>query len=178
MWKALSGSLSVDQRIKSVGISLASKCDCCSTGHEENASHVLSSGDFADKVWRKVGALVGVCWRTKQIRVVSWKKPHHNRVKLNVDGSSLGNPGQIGGGRLIKNERSELVSAFSSYFGEGTNNGAELRALIESLKLRSELGVNHIDIECHSSLVVSWVSSLKCSLWYLWDFWDNLLNLL
>ena len=37
----------------------------------------------------------------KQIR---WEKPRHGWVKLNTDGSSLGNPRLAGGGGLIRDE--------------------------------------------------------------------------
>ncbi|CAI9763285.1 unnamed protein product [Fraxinus pennsylvanica] len=116
--------------------------------------------------------------KAKQIRVVSWTKPIHNRVKLNVDGSSLGNPGQAGGGGMIRNEKCELVSAFCTYFGEATNNEAELRAIIEGLRICRELEVYQLDIECDSLLVVSWILSQKCPIWYLWDFWEDLVELL
>ncbi|CAI9770236.1 unnamed protein product [Fraxinus pennsylvanica] len=66
MWKALNGSLSVDEKIKAVSINLAAKCDCCPMGHEETASHILSSGEFADKIWKKVSLLMGVRWRARQ----------------------------------------------------------------------------------------------------------------
>ena len=37
----------------------------------------------------------------KQIR---WERPSHGWVKLNTDGSSLGNPGPAGGGGVIHDE--------------------------------------------------------------------------
>ncbi|CAI9763284.1 unnamed protein product [Fraxinus pennsylvanica] len=119
MWKALNRSLGVDERIKAVGINLASKY-----------------------------------------------------------GSSLGNPGQVGGGGVIRNEKDELVSAFCTYFGEATNNEAELRAIIEGLRICRELEVYHLDIERDSLIVVSWILSQKCPVWYLWDFWEDLVELL
>ena len=33
---------------------------------------------------------------------MSWTKPIANWSKLNIDGSSLGNPGRVSGGGLIK----------------------------------------------------------------------------
>ncbi|CAI9774663.1 unnamed protein product [Fraxinus pennsylvanica] len=66
MWKALSGSLSVDSSIRKVGIAIASKCNCCLVGHEENTDHVLSTGDFADEVWKKLSHYLGLQWRSKQ----------------------------------------------------------------------------------------------------------------
>lgn len=86
--------------------------------------------------------------KVKQIRVVSWTKPIHNRIKLNVDGSSLGNLGQAGRGGVVQNDKGELISAFNIFFREATNNEVELRALIESLKICREPKLYHIDIKC------------------------------
>ncbi|CAI9774666.1 unnamed protein product [Fraxinus pennsylvanica] len=66
MWKALSGSLSVDSSIRKVGIAIASKCNCCLVGHDKNTDHVLSTGDFADEVWKKLSHYLGLQWRSKQ----------------------------------------------------------------------------------------------------------------
>ncbi|CAI9782831.1 unnamed protein product [Fraxinus pennsylvanica] len=66
MWKAFSGALSVDNKVRQMGVALASSCDCCLTGMEETASHVLSTGEVENEVWRKVSVALGIRWRTKQ----------------------------------------------------------------------------------------------------------------
>ncbi|CAI9755487.1 unnamed protein product [Fraxinus pennsylvanica] len=68
MWKALSGALSVDNRVRQMGVSLASRCDCCLMGMEETISHVLSTGDVANEVWRKMSGILGIRWRSKQMK--------------------------------------------------------------------------------------------------------------
>ena len=40
----------------------------------------------------------------KIVRPIQWSKPEASWLKLNTDGSSLGNPGLAGGGGLIRNE--------------------------------------------------------------------------
>lgn len=52
--------------------------------------------------------------------MVSWTKRVHNRIKHNVDGSSLGNLGQAGRGGVVQNDKGELISAFSIFFREAT----------------------------------------------------------
>ncbi|CAI9775522.1 unnamed protein product [Fraxinus pennsylvanica] len=274
IWKALSGSLSFDDRIRQVGVAMASRCNCCTTGHEEDSNHVLSTGDFADEVWRRLSLALGVSWRTRQswwdrikiwwarakrssqlgclqgfipclvtwrlwirrykarmeglyesvedvvlsirfwlrhlttnvkktrvltreeetflidmgipcvvrklspIHLVTWKKPMVGRAKLNVDGSSLGNSGQAGGGGVIRNDKGMVLAAFATNFGIASNNEAELRALLEGLKLCQHIGVFHVDVECDSKIVVEWMLKRKCTVWYLWDFWEELLNLM
>ncbi|XP_042952307.1 uncharacterized protein LOC122289402 [Carya illinoinensis] len=60
MWKFFNNALSVDDRIKSIGIPLASKCDCCVHGAYENRDHVLANGDIAKEVWRITYAQMGL----------------------------------------------------------------------------------------------------------------------
>lgn len=38
------------------------------------------------------------------IKQIRWEKPSRGWMKLNVDGASKGNPGQAGGGRLLRDE--------------------------------------------------------------------------
>ncbi|CAI9757138.1 unnamed protein product [Fraxinus pennsylvanica] len=172
IWKALSGSLSFDDRIRQVGVAMVSRCNCCITGHEEDAYHVLSTGDFADehlannvtktrvltREEEKTLTDMGIpCIVGKQSPVcfVTWKKPIAGRVKINVDGSSLGNPGRA-----------------------ASNNEAELKATIEGLKLCQHIGAFHVDLECDSKIVVDLMLKRKCTVWYLWDFWEQLWKLM
>ncbi|XP_042969028.1 uncharacterized protein LOC122301702 [Carya illinoinensis] len=96
-------------------------------------------------------------------RVVSWPKPSNGFVKLNVDGSYQGNPCNCGGGWIIQDSRGMFLGAFSAYFGHGTNNEAELRALKEGVALCKSLSFYSLEIECDSKLVVDWVVSGKCN---------------
>ncbi|KAF5443062.1 hypothetical protein F2P56_035654 [Juglans regia] len=109
-------------------------------------------------------------------RLISWKKPTIGWVKLNVDGSCRGNPGNCGGGGLIRDSLGNFKAAFSSHFVHGTNNEGELRALIEGVGVCKEMGFTNITLECDSSLVVNWLKCQRCSMWYLWDYWDELLD--
>ncbi|CAI9758516.1 unnamed protein product [Fraxinus pennsylvanica] len=114
------------------------------------------------------------------VHLVTWKKPMVGRAKLNIDGSSLGNPGQAGGGGggVIRNDKGMVLAAFATNFGIASNNEAELRALLEGLKFCQHIGVFHVDVECDSKIVVEWMLKCKCIVWYLWDFWEELLNLM
>lgn len=41
-----------------------------------------------------------------------WKRLSHGWVKLNTDGSSLGNPGPAGGGEVIRDEEGAWIVGF------------------------------------------------------------------
>jgi hypothetical protein len=56
----MTNSLSVDERIRRIGISLVSKCECCPQGGFEDLDHVLYSGKVAAKLWQICSSLLGV----------------------------------------------------------------------------------------------------------------------
>lgn len=57
--------------------------------------------------------------------------------KLNIDGSSKN--GLIAGGGIIWDGNGVMVAAFSTFYGEGTNNLAEFLALKEGLPICYEM---------------------------------------
>lgn len=42
------------------GVALASRCDCCSSPHEETFDHIFATGEIAFKVWRAASMALGV----------------------------------------------------------------------------------------------------------------------
>ncbi|KAJ0088691.1 hypothetical protein Patl1_32423 [Pistacia atlantica] len=147
------------------------RCRC--KARMENSAESAKSVWLAVRVWiRKISSLmvkqVAISARDEVIlrdlevpyvgrsqnipKLVYWRKPAEGWIKLNVDGSCRGNPGNCGGGGVIRDTLGNFKGAFSSYFGQGTNNEAELKALIAGVSLR------------------------KCTAWYLWDYRDELLS--
>uniref|UniRef100_A0A7N2LJL1 RNase H type-1 domain-containing protein n=1 Tax=Quercus lobata TaxID=97700 RepID=A0A7N2LJL1_QUELO len=59
---------------------------------------------------------------------VRWLPPPINWLKLNSDGSSMGNPGLAGGGGLIRNEIGEWVKGYARATGCASSVAAELWA--------------------------------------------------
>jgi hypothetical protein len=66
--------------------------------------------------------------RSDFAQIVRWSPPSHGRYKLNCDGSSFGNPGQSGGGGILRDHGGAFLWAFSDYFGVGTSMVAEAKA--------------------------------------------------
>lgn len=85
------------------------------------------------------------------------------RATLNVDGNSLGNPGQAGEG-VIRNEKGSVLAAFATNFEIASNNETEMRALLVRLNLCQEIGVTHVDIESDSKIVEDWILSSNCKI--------------
>lgn len=71
-----------------------------------------------------------------------------------MDGASRGNPGQSGIGVLVVRPDGTRKK-IRKYLGEGTNNEAEYKALIEALSYLSNENVHEIKIHTDSQLVAS-----------------------
>ncbi len=77
-----------------------------------------------------------------------------NKVILNVDGASRGNPGPSAIGVMIKNENREVIARISQTIGITTNNQAEYQALIAGLKKAISLGARQVILNSESELMV------------------------
>ncbi|KAK4733771.1 hypothetical protein R3W88_008032 [Solanum pinnatisectum] len=88
--------------------------------------------------------------------MVQWTKPPDKWVKVNTDGSALCNPGRIGAGGIIRNPKGELILAFSTPLGEGTNNQAEVEAAILGLSWCANLRYKNVILEVDSQVFGGW----------------------
>ena len=66
---------------------------------------------------------------------IHWQRPPKNWVKLNTNGSSLGNPGLVGGGGLLHNTNGEWMKGFARATGVTTSATTELWALCDGIRL-------------------------------------------
>ena len=76
------------------------------------------------------------------------------RVIINTDGASRGNPGPAAIGATIKDERGRLITTISQSIGVTTNNQAEYQAIIAALEKAVSLGARQVEIRADSELVV------------------------
>lgn len=70
---------------------------------------------------------------TKIGRWCQWQRPTTGYHKLNADGSAR--DGVITGGGVVRDEQGKLIAAFSSFYGNGTNNESEFLALKVGVEL-------------------------------------------
>ena len=96
----------------------------------------------------------------KQIR---WEKLGLGWVKLNTDGSSLGNPGLAGGGGLIRDEEGAWVVGFARNIGISSSFIAELWALRDGLMICVHRNFNAIEVEVDARVVIDVLSASKCT---------------
>lgn len=76
------------------------------------------------------------------------------KVIINADGASRGNPGPAAIGATIKNEQGTLIATVSRGIGIATNNQAEYRAIIAALEEAIRLGAKQVDVTLDSQLIV------------------------
>ncbi|KAF5450654.1 hypothetical protein F2P56_030985, partial [Juglans regia] len=198
MWQANHEGLPVDDNLRKVAAPIVSKCVCCESGAYEDMDHVLSRGEVAQYVWRKVGLKLKAAekWNKvddavlmdlgvpikhktrKEVRLVGWKKPRDGWYKLNTDGCSLGNPRRLGVGGVIRDEKGDLRLAYAEEIPEGTNNNAELISLLHGLRHCRDMGLQLVEVEMDSNILVNWLRKSICGIWYLEDFWEEIMQLL
>ena len=85
--------------------------------------------------------------RPKNIVLVSWEKPPEGWMKLNTDGSALGNPGKVGGGGLIQNHHGDWIRGYAKALDNTNSFMVELWALRDGLAIAKELGLNNLIVE-------------------------------
>jgi ribonuclease HI len=71
-----------------------------------------------------------------------------------TDGGARGNPGPAAAGGVIVGAEGALIAEVSEYIGVATNNVAEYRALILTLRRALDEGCRNVDIRMDSELVV------------------------
>ncbi|KAJ6420916.1 hypothetical protein OIU84_028322 [Salix udensis] len=86
---------------------------------------------------------------TKETIQILWQRPPWDFVKINVDGSSLGNLGRIGAGGLIRASTGNFLVGFTIFAGVACNLLPELLAIAKGLKLAWDRGYRKIN--CHSN---------------------------
>ncbi|KAK0586367.1 hypothetical protein LWI29_005771 [Acer saccharum] len=103
-------------------------------------------------------------WKT---RIPAWMiSAKKVSLSSNLTGSSRG-------GGILRDANGYFKGAFTSHYSVGSNNRAELKALFDGIRLCKRLSYSSVIIVSDSKIVVDWFRVGKCTLWYLWDFWDG-----
>ncbi|XP_019055746.1 PREDICTED: uncharacterized protein LOC109115811 [Nelumbo nucifera] len=120
----------------------------------------LSEDDLL-RNWKEIASSTPV----KDTSLPSWAPPPSGFVKLNFDGSSMGNPGPSGIGGVLRNEEGMIISLFSGPIGLGDSLKAEISAVIEGTQRAIELNITNLVIEGNSKLVVDWLRIDTANFW-------------
>ena len=76
------------------------------------------------------------------------------RLVVNVDGGSRGNPGPAAAAAVLATPNGEVVEQLGERIGEATNNVAEYRALLLGIERARALGAREVELIGDSELVV------------------------
>lgn len=82
------------------------------------------------------------------------------RVKVNCDGGSRGNPGPSALGVVITTKDGQIIEEFGEYLGEQTNNYAEYSAVIKALEKLRDLNILDADFYLDSELIVKQLNGI------------------
>ena len=83
-----------------------------------------------------------------------------DRVIVNCDGGSRGNPGPSALGVVIATHDGQIIEEFGEYLGEQTNNYAEYSAVVRALEKLRELDIYEADFYLDSELIVKQLNGI------------------
>nr|GEU97029.1 polynucleotidyl transferase, ribonuclease H-like superfamily protein [Tanacetum cinerariifolium] len=89
--------------------------------------------------------------KVKNEFLISWVAPPVSWVVLNTDGASRGNPGDAGGGGILRDAQGYFICAFAENYGICTMMSAEILALLQGILMARDarikkLIIKHLDI--------------------------------
>ncbi|OVA20883.1 Ribonuclease H domain [Macleaya cordata] len=113
--------------------------------------------------------------RRRPIKVLRWSTPPPGYFILNTDGSA--SDLSAAGGGVIRDNQGWIVAAFHRFYGSGTNNLAESRALLDGLDLCSQMGIRRIAVRVDSNLVASWYHYNRNIPWRVLRWWQKIRHL-
>ncbi|XP_059073499.1 uncharacterized protein LOC131874235 [Cryptomeria japonica] len=96
-----------------------------------------------------------------------WIPPKTGNFKMNFDGASRGNPGKSGYGAIIRNEFGNFVGAKYGSLGINTNNMAELVGLLVGLEWCVAHGIQDVEVEGDSQIILNGISNQNFENWKL-----------
>ncbi|CAL0329797.1 unnamed protein product [Lupinus luteus] len=83
-----------------------------------------------------------------------WKRPTHDRIKINCDGAARGCPGIAGGGTIFRNYKGDVLACFSDFYENQEALYGELNTTIEAIQFAYKKGWKKVWLEVDSSTVV------------------------
>ena len=89
---------------------------------------------------------------------IGWKRPPSSWMKLNTDGSVIGETGPAGAGGILRDALGNWVAGFTTYLDGCMIDEAESLALIHGLKMAWNLGARKIIVETDSLQAFKWVT--------------------
>lgn len=109
------------------------------------------------------------------IRVLWWEDTDHEWI-LNTDGTTKDN--KAGGGGVLRKKNIHHLPNIFNYFGEGTSNMAESRALLYGLNMCKENEIFNNLLKYDSKLVINWLLKISRIPFQLSRWWRKIFSTL
>ncbi|CAN1756679.1 Putative ribonuclease H protein At1g65750 [Linum perenne] len=91
----------------------------------------------------------------RQTQLIAWRPGEEGWATLNTDGSRLHRSGATAIGGLIRDERGKFVRAFCANVGDCSITRAELRAIVEGVKMAWNLGFRKVAVQTDSRAAIA-----------------------
>ncbi|XP_042495183.1 uncharacterized protein LOC122074441 [Macadamia integrifolia] len=104
---------------------------------------------------------------------IIWCKPPLAWQKINIDGSSMGNPRRAGGGGVICDSNGKVIFSFKHFLGISTNYYAEFMRFLHGIRHAMGQRITNLWIETDSVAVVTAVQG-KSLPWFALQEWLSL----
>lgn len=108
------------------------------------------------------------CVHDVKVTSILWIKPLDKWVNLNSDGSCLSD-GRIGVGGVIRNNEGDLLLAFFTPLGHGSNNQAQIEVVFFFFGIAwcVQMGFHKVILEVESELLHKWINRQISPPWYI-----------
>lgn len=98
--------------------------------------------------------MIESCQHEIRVIQVKWTKHPSTLVKLNMDGSAIDNPGKIRASDIIRDHTYNLIYAFVTPLGIGSNNQAEMQMATLGITWCIQHVYNRVILEVDSEFLV------------------------
>ncbi|CAN1295022.1 Putative ribonuclease H protein At1g65750 [Linum perenne] len=99
----------------------------------------------------------------RQAQLIGWRRADEGCFSLNADGSLYSNRSSAAASGVIRDDNGRFVSAFTANFGTCSIMRAELRGIIEGMKLAWDKGIRKLSIQSDSRAAVQMLSNRNIS---------------
>ncbi|KAG9452986.1 hypothetical protein H6P81_005890 [Aristolochia fimbriata] len=95
-----------------------------------------------------------------------WLPPPEGKLKVNVDGSSMGNPGPAGFG-VFRDSEGNILMSYSGSLGVDDSTSAETHGVLQTLRLFRAHFSGELIVEGDSKNVIGWCRQTSAPPWRL-----------
>ncbi|KAL0391182.1 UNVERIFIED_CONTAM: putative ribonuclease H protein [Sesamum calycinum] len=156
LWRLFQDRIPMDTQMRQKGFSFPSKSPSPHTVCSTDLNEHTVEGRFTSGCRNGFHILPA---SSSSPRIVRWRAPSPSRFKLNIDGSSIGNPGLAGATGIIRDLTGHVHIAYQFALGTGTSVLAKLTAVWQGMELALTYGLAPLVVEVDATTVISLLKS-------------------